>query len=202
MGRMNQKSELSPETAVRHSRRKEGAPPEGGIPHGQTDTPRHSARARRRGKRIREIARDISDPHRPRYYQLRAGSLSRATAQKADSGVFATDSLSPPPSAIPGPGECRMMAVIHIRIDAVDLPGLTCAAPADGIVPKYDNIHVAVQRRDCPAELLEPQPRDAPSATWIPECSTSAPPTRIEAIVKFGAAFPSDGESFTGVCHR
>lgn len=53
----------------------------------------------------------------------------------------------------------------HIRIDAVDLPGLTCAAPADGNVPAYDNIHVAMQRRDRPAELLEPQPGDAPSAT-------------------------------------
>ena len=33
---------------------------------------------------------------------------------------------------------------MRIRIDAVDLPGLTCPAPADGRVPEYGNIHVAV----------------------------------------------------------
>lgn len=93
MGRMNQKSELPPETAVRHRRRKESAPLGGCIPHGQTDASRHSARGMRREKRIRDIARDISGPHRPQYYQLRAGSLSRATAQKGESGVFAPDSL-------------------------------------------------------------------------------------------------------------
>ncbi|MFF0012612.1 DUF5990 family protein [Streptomyces sp. NPDC005374] len=63
---------------------------------------------------------------------------------------------------------------MRIRIDAVDLPGLTCPAPADGRVPVYDNVHVAVQRRDRPAELLDPQPGDAPSATWSLECATSS----------------------------
>jgi hypothetical protein len=73
-----------------------------------------------------------------------------------------------------------MMAAMRIRIDAVDLPGLTCPASVDGKVPAYGNIHVAVQRRDRPAELLEPQPGDAPSATWTLECTTSASPTGIE----------------------
>ncbi|QKW07514.1 monooxygenase [Streptomyces sp. NA04227] len=66
---------------------------------------------------------------------------------------------------------------MRIRIDAVDLPGLTCPAPADSKVPVYDNIHVAVQRRDRPAELLEPQPGNAPSATWTLECTASPSPT-------------------------
>jgi hypothetical protein len=70
-----------------------------------------------------------------------------------------------------------MMAGMRIRIDAVDLPGLTCPAPADGNVAAYDNIHVAVQRRDRPAELLEPQPGDAASATWTLECTATASPT-------------------------
>jgi hypothetical protein len=70
-----------------------------------------------------------------------------------------------------------MLAAIHVRIDAVDLPGLTRPASVDGTVPSYGNIHVAVQRRDRPAELLEPQPGDAPSATWTLECTTSASPT-------------------------
>lgn len=70
-----------------------------------------------------------------------------------------------------------MMAGMRIRIDAVDLPGLTCPAPADGNVSVYGNIHVAVQRRDRPAELLEPQPGDAKSATWTLECTATASPT-------------------------
>jgi hypothetical protein len=67
-----------------------------------------------------------------------------------------------------------MMATMRIRIDAVDLPGLTFPGPADGKVPVYDNVHVAVQRRDRPAELLDPQRADAPSATWSLECTASA----------------------------
>lgn len=64
------------------------------------------------------------------------------------------------------------MAAMRIRIDAVDLPGLTR--------PAHGNIHIAVQRRDRPAELLEPQPGDAPSATWTLECTTSSSPTGTE----------------------
>lgn len=73
-----------------------------------------------------------------------------------------------------------MMAGMRIRIDAVDLPGLTRPASADGRVPAYGNLHVAVQRRDRPAELLGPQPGDAPSATWTLECTTSASPAGTE----------------------
>lgn len=73
-----------------------------------------------------------------------------------------------------------MMAGMHIRIDAVDLPGRSCPAPADSNVPTYGNIHVAVQRRDRPAELLDPQPGDAASATWTLECSTAASPAGVE----------------------
>ncbi|MFI7015510.1 DUF5990 family protein [Streptomyces sp. NPDC050164] len=64
-----------------------------------------------------------------------------------------------------------MMAAMRIRIDAVDLPGK---------LPAYGDLHVAVQRRDRPAELLEPQAGDAPSATWTLECTTSTSPTGIE----------------------
>jgi uncharacterized protein DUF5990 len=73
-----------------------------------------------------------------------------------------------------------MMAAMRIRIDAVDLPGLARPALVDGEVPSYGNLHVAVQRRDRPAELLEPQPGDGPSATWTLECTTSTSPTGIE----------------------
>ncbi|MEU2607703.1 DUF5990 family protein [Streptomyces albus] len=68
---------------------------------------------------------------------------------------------------------------MRIRIDAVDLPGLTCppGAPADASVPAYRNIHVAVQRRERRDELLHPQPGDAPSATWTLDCTTAVSPT-------------------------
>ncbi|GAB2988860.1 hypothetical protein GCM10023080_063200 [Streptomyces pseudoechinosporeus] len=71
-----------------------------------------------------------------------------------------------------------MMADMRIRIDAVDLPGLTCppGAFARDDVPAYRNIHVAVQRRDRPAELLDPKPGDAASATWTLACTTAASP--------------------------
>uniref|UniRef100_A0AAU2K1S4 DUF5990 family protein n=1 Tax=Streptomyces sp. NBC_00049 TaxID=2903617 RepID=A0AAU2K1S4_9ACTN len=66
---------------------------------------------------------------------------------------------------------------MRIRIEAVDLPGATCppAAPADGSTPSYGNVHVAVQRRDRPGELLDPQPGDAATATWTLECTAAAP---------------------------
>ncbi|MDF2266226.1 DUF5990 family protein [Streptomyces coacervatus] len=65
---------------------------------------------------------------------------------------------------------------MRIRIDAVDLPGPTCPPEAltGDDVAAYGNIHVAVQRRDRPAELLDPQPGDSASATWILECTTAA----------------------------
>ncbi|MFD3836051.1 DUF5990 family protein [Streptomyces sp. NPDC058642] len=67
---------------------------------------------------------------------------------------------------------------MRIRIEATDLPGLThpapSSSPAGGTVATYGNVHVAVQRRDRPAELLEPQPGDAPCATWTLECTVSA----------------------------
>jgi len=71
-----------------------------------------------------------------------------------------------------------MMANMRIRIDAVDLPGLTCppGAAADDAAA-YRNIHVAVQRRDRRAELLDPHPGDAVSATWTLECTTASSPT-------------------------
>lgn len=61
---------------------------------------------------------------------------------------------------------------MQIRIEAVDLPGRTCGAAPD--FPGYDNIHVAVQRRDRRDELLDPHPGDAASATWTLDCTATA----------------------------
>ncbi|WP_037869269.1 DUF5990 family protein [Streptomyces sp. NRRL S-813] len=68
---------------------------------------------------------------------------------------------------------------LYIRIDAVDLPGLTSppGAPADGHVQTYRNVHVAVQRRARREDLLDIQPGDATSATWTLPCTTTAAPT-------------------------
>ncbi len=64
-----------------------------------------------------------------------------------------------------------MTSEVRIRIDGVDLPGRACG-PDDGI-PSYANVHVAVQRRDRPAELLDPQPGDAARASWTLECTVT-----------------------------
>ncbi|WP_374777947.1 DUF5990 family protein [Streptomyces sp. NBC_01310] len=70
---------------------------------------------------------------------------------------------------------------MRIRIDAADLPGLTCPPEArDDDRAAYRNIHVAVQRRNRPTELLDPQPGNAASATWTLECTTTASPTGVD----------------------
>ncbi|MFB6892718.1 DUF5990 family protein [Kitasatospora sp. NPDC056327] len=58
---------------------------------------------------------------------------------------------------------------MQIRIEADDLPGRTC--PAAPGFPGYRDVHVAVQRRERPGELLDPQPGDARSAHWTLECT-------------------------------
>ncbi|MFC8433374.1 DUF5990 family protein [Streptomyces sp. NPDC057253] len=65
---------------------------------------------------------------------------------------------------------------MRIRIDAGDLPGLSCP-PAKGSDQPYRNIHVAIQRRDRPAELLDPQPGNADTVSWTVECTTTASPS-------------------------
>ena len=57
---------------------------------------------------------------------------------------------------------------MQICIEATDLPGRTCA-PGPGF-PGADNVHVGVQRKDRPGELLGLCPGDAPSARWTLEC--------------------------------
>jgi hypothetical protein len=60
-------------------------------------------------------------------------------------------------------------AAMQIRIEGTDLPGRTCG-PDDSIVTR-DNIHVGVQRRGRPSELLDVQPGDAPMVTWTLDCT-------------------------------
>ncbi|MGI5458699.1 DUF5990 family protein [Streptomyces sp. CA-249302] len=62
-----------------------------------------------------------------------------------------------------------MTAGLRIRIEGGELPGRSCGP--DGGGASYTNIHVAVQRRDRPAELLGPQPGDATAVGWTLECT-------------------------------
>jgi hypothetical protein len=57
---------------------------------------------------------------------------------------------------------------VLLRIEGYDLPGRTCAAGRD--FPGARNVHVAVQRKDKPGELLDVQPGDAASVAWDLEC--------------------------------
>jgi hypothetical protein len=67
---------------------------------------------------------------------------------------------------------------VRIRLVAFDLPGRDCGA-APGF-PGYTNIHVGVQRRGRPGELLDPQPADADHATWTLECVTAETPDGLD----------------------
>lgn len=58
---------------------------------------------------------------------------------------------------------------VALRIEGDRLPGRTCAA-APGF-PGYADIHVGVQRRARPGELLGPTPGDAVAAGWTLECA-------------------------------
>lgn len=85
------------------------------------------------------------------------------------------------------------MTGMLIRIDAIDLPGLTCTPGPDtgSGAPAYRNIHVAVQRRGRPAELLGLHPGDATSATWTLECTTATSPTGIDVRGPYVQGRPS-----------
>ncbi|MFB7668645.1 DUF5990 family protein [Kitasatospora sp. NPDC056138] len=67
---------------------------------------------------------------------------------------------------------------MQIRIEAFDLPGRACG-PGPGF-PGAENIHVAVQRRERPGELLDPQPGDAASASWTLDCTATPSPAGVD----------------------
>src|SRR5947209_221670 len=62
--------------------------------------------------------------------------------------------------------------LVQLRIEGRDLPGRTCG-PGDNHFPGYSGIHVAVQRRARPGELLGLHPGDAPSAVWTLDCDAA-----------------------------
>lgn len=67
---------------------------------------------------------------------------------------------------------------MQLRIEAVDLPGLECPPGTDR--PSYRNIHVAVQRRNRPGELLDMHPGNADRASWTLEATASPTESGID----------------------
>jgi hypothetical protein len=57
---------------------------------------------------------------------------------------------------------------VRIRIEGHDLPGMACT-PGPGL--SYQNVHIGVQRRGKPDDLLDLVPGDAATATWTLECT-------------------------------
>ena len=66
---------------------------------------------------------------------------------------------------------------MQIHIEGRNLPGRCCLARGD--FPGYREIHVGIQRRNRPTELLGLAPGDAGSVTWV-----------IEAAVTISGATP------------
>ncbi|WP_329570815.1 DUF5990 family protein [Kitasatospora sp. NBC_01266] len=71
-----------------------------------------------------------------------------------------------------------MPSPMQLRIEAFDLPGRDCAAGPD--FPGFANIHVAVQRRARPSELLDLQPGDAATARWTFDCTATRTGESVE----------------------
>jgi len=68
---------------------------------------------------------------------------------------------------------------VWIRIEASDLPGATCG-PSPDAPGGYHNVHVGLQRRSRRDELLGLVPGDAPSATWIVDCTAVRSPGGVD----------------------
>ena len=59
----------------------------------------------------------------------------------------------------------RHTDAMEIRIEAVELPGQSCG-PSPDVPDGYQDIHVGVQRRGRPDEVVGLTPGDAPAASW------------------------------------
>lgn len=66
-----------------------------------------------------------------------------------------------------------------IHIEATGLPGRSCG-PSPESPGGYTGIHVGVQRRGRPDELLDLHPGDASSASWTLECTATAVPAGFD----------------------
>jgi uncharacterized protein DUF5990 len=60
---------------------------------------------------------------------------------------------------------------VQIRIVGTDLPGRDC--PPGHNFPGYTNVHVGMQTKRRPPELLNLQPGDAAEVTWSVDCEVT-----------------------------
>src|SRR5579875_2757338 len=67
------------------------------------------------------------------------------------------------------------MILVLIRIEGLNLPGLTCG-PGPDYPDGHHNVHVAVQGRKGQHELFGLVPADVVSAVWDLRCDLVAPP--------------------------
>jgi hypothetical protein len=65
--------------------------------------------------------------------------------------------------------------MVQIRIEGTSLPGSSCG-PSPERPGGHVGIHVGVQRRGRPAELLDVTPGDAPAASWTLDAVVTAKP--------------------------
>lgn len=77
---------------------------------------------------------------------------------------------------------------MQIHIEGSRLPGRACGPGGD--FDGYENIHVGVQRKDRPGELLGLLPGDAPSASWTLDCTA--------AVTDPGPDGPAGGVEISG----
>src|SRR6266516_4064914 len=68
---------------------------------------------------------------------------------------------------------------VQIRIEASDFPGSSCG-PSPDSPEGHRNIHVGVQRRNRPDELLGLVRGDASSATWTVDCTAGQSPAGLD----------------------
>ncbi|MFD7431893.1 DUF5990 family protein [Streptomyces sp. NPDC059818] len=75
---------------------------------------------------------------------------------------------------------------MQIHIEGSRLPGRACGPGGD--FAGYENIHVGVQRKDRPGELLGLFPGDAASASWTLDCTAT-----VAAAASAVGAIGADG---------
>ena len=68
---------------------------------------------------------------------------------------------------------------MQIRIEASNLPGRSCG-PSPDAPGGYHNVHVGLQRRSRPDDLIGLIPGDAASATWTIDCTPVRSPAGVD----------------------
>lgn len=87
---------------------------------------------------------------------------------------------------------------VRIWIVGTQLPGRECGPGGDNL-PGYSDIHVAVQRKNRPAEFLDPLPGDAATAVRTFDCAVEGSDVRGPYIQGGSRGRPAIGASWETV---